>query len=249
MITENMIKESRAKDIIPIFSGHEVCEKNHKFGPTTRNYYLIHFCLNGSGELIDKFGCHKITPGELFIIRPGEISTYIADSNTPWEYSWIAFGGSMADIFDTDQSIYLFPMEIGTSVCELSLNGINSPAIFISLIYELIFYLFSEKKENTDITEKIKQYVIFNYMNDISVLSISDYFHFERSYLYRIFKRSSGMGIKEYIVKTRMEQAKILLKNGYSVGNTALAVGYKEQSNFSKAFTKHFGTPPNEIKG
>ena len=85
-------------------------------------------------------------------------------------------------------------------------------------------------------------------MNELSALAISDYFGYERSYLYRIFRNYSGMGIKEYIIKTRMEHAKLLLKNGYSVSNTALGVGYKEQSNFSKAFTKHFGTPPKEIK-
>ena len=37
---QNMIDDICTKDIIPIFSGHEVCEKNHKFGPYIRDYYL-----------------------------------------------------------------------------------------------------------------------------------------------------------------------------------------------------------------
>ena len=243
---QNMIDDICTKDIIPIFSGHEVCEKNHKFGPHIRDYYLLHFCLNGKGVLIDKFGNHTIRQGELFIIRPGETTTYLADGNTPWEYSWVAFGGELADLFNTDRSVYPFPIEIGLSLREFSIDRETNPAIFLSLIYKLIYYLFNEKKDNSSIPEKIRQYIDFNYMDNISVLTISNYFGYERSYLYRIFKNHLGVGIKEYIIKTRMEHAQILLKKGYSVGNTSLAVGYNDQTNFSKAYKKHFGESPKK---
>ena len=243
---QNMIDDICTKDIIPIFSGHEVCEKNHKYGPHIRDYYLLHFCLNGTGVLIDKFGNHTIRQGELFIIRPGETTTYLADGNTPWEYSWVAFGGELADLFNTDRSVYPFPIEIGLSLREFSIDRETNPAIFLSLIYKLIYYLFNEKKDNSSIPEKIRQYIDFNYMDNISVLTISNYFGYERSYLYRIFKNHLGVGIKEYIIKTRMEHAQILLKKGYSVGNTSLAVGYNDQTNFSKAYKKHFGESPKK---
>ncbi len=246
MNLENMIEEIEARDIVPIFSGHEACKKSHTFGPYVRNYYLIHFCLDGAGELIDKYGKHKIKKGELFIIRPGEITTYTADSESPWEYSWIAFGGDMAKIFDTGASVYSFPIEIGLSVRELSLDGISSPSVFISLIFKLIYHIFSETKESGNIAEKMKRYVKFNYMSDITVQKISEYFGFERSYLYRVFKNSTGLSIKEYITKTRMEQAKALLKKGYSVGSTAHAVGYLDQFNFSKAYKAYFGAAPKK---
>lgn len=243
---QNMIDDICTKDIIPIFSGHEVCERNHKYGPHIRDYYLLHFCLNGTGVLVDKFGNHTIRQGELFIIRPGETTTYLADGNTPWEYSWVAFGGELADLFNTDRSVYPFPIEIGLSLREFSIDRETNPAIFLSLIYKLIYYLFNEKKENSSIPEKIRQYIDFNYMDNISVLTISNYFGYERSYLYRVFKSYLGVGIKEYIIKTRMEHAQILLKQGYSVNKTSLAVGYKDQTNFSKAYKKHFGESPKK---
>ena len=120
-------------------------------------------------------------------------------------------------------------------------------AIFISLIYKLIYHLFDEKKGNASVPEKIKQYIDFNYMEDLSTLAISNHFKYERSYIYRIFKNHFGMGIKEYIIKTRMEHAQILLKRGYSVGKTSLAVGYKDQTNFSKAYKKYFGDLPRRV--
>lgn len=242
-----MLEQTGAKDLIPIFFGHELCEKNHKFGPYTRSYYLIHFCLNGSGELFDKFGRHTIRAGELFIIRPNEITTYVADEKDPWEYFWVSFHGDMAHLFNTERSTYPFPAEIGATVRGLVQNPTASPAVFIALLFHLVHHLFNEQTEPSDTAEKIRQYIRFNYMNDLTVRGISDYFGFERSYLFRIFKKSQGISVKEYIVKTRMEQAKLLLEKGCSVTSTANAVGYADPFNFSKAFKNYFGFAPKKI--
>lgn len=109
-VKEQSIDKSESQDLIPIFYGTEKCEKGHCFGPHARNYYIVHFCLSGCGTLQDKFGTHKISAGELFIIRPGEITTYTADKVTPWEYVWIAFEGKIAHLFSTDKSVYAYPM-------------------------------------------------------------------------------------------------------------------------------------------
>ena len=248
VLFELMIENCNLRDIVPIFSGYERCERSHSFGPYARNYYLIHFCLKGCGRLYDKYGEHEIKKGELFIIRPGEITTYTADSENPWEYAWIAFGGEGAKIFDTGNSVYPDSFEVGLAVRELREDGVTSPYIFISLLYKLIYGLFGEKRESGTIAEKMKRYIKFNYMEDVTVEKISDYFGFERSYLYRVFKNTYGVGIKEYITATRMKQAKNLLNKGYSVGNTAHAVGYRDQFNFSKAYKKHFGVPPKRTE-
>ena len=195
---DNFIDKLRAKDIVPIFSGYQKCKGGHEFGPRMRSHYLIHFCLSGSGRLFDKFGEHRIGAGELFVIRPGEITTYIADESDPWEYSWIAFEGDMANVFDTDRSVYRFSMEIGVRVKELTAASVSSPSIYISLIYRLMYESLNEVEESTDTIKKIKQYIKFNYMNDISVIQLSDYFGFERSYFYRMFKKHSGMTPTEY---------------------------------------------------
>jgi AraC-like DNA-binding protein len=41
-----------------------------------------------------------------------------------------------------------------------------------------------------------------------------------------------------------MEQAKALLSLGYTVSNTAFAVGYNDPFNFSKSYKKYFGIAP-----
>ena len=78
--------------------GSEKCAPGHSFGPASRNHFLFHYVLagngvlhapNASGEL-----CHyPVGQDEGFLLMPGHVTTYIADSRTPWEYMWIEFDG------------------------------------------------------------------------------------------------------------------------------------------------------------
>lgn len=248
MKKEILIGKTLNADILPLFAGHEKCAPSYAYGPHTREYYIIHFCLKGNGVLYDKFGKHPVRAGELFIIRPDEITTYQADASTPWEYSWLAFYGNAANVFNESASVYPSPENAGVEIQDLVDANETAPAIYTSIIYKLIYHLFTEKSPKQSFVEKVKQYVIFNYMNDITVESISHFFGFERSYLYRIFKKETNSSVKDFITKVRMNQAKKLLDKGYSVRNTAYAVGYKDQFNFSKAYKKHYETSPKERK-
>lgn len=80
-------------------------------------------------------------------------------------------------------------------------------------------------------------------MMDITASSVAREFRFEMSYLYRIFSKEYGIGIKEYIVKTRMEKARELLFDGMGVAECAHVVGYDE-FNFSRMYKKYYGLSP-----
>ena len=237
-------------DVSPIFIGEHICDSGHSFGPYMREYYLIHFCLSGCGVLKDKNGVHKISAGDLFIIRPGEITTYTADKKTPWNYYWIAFSGSHAGTFMSAESVYKTPDDMGERLKELVLSGVYTPEIYISFIYELMHRLFLEKTDSRDDdkVEKLRQYIRYNYMENLRVSALAHSFGFERSYLYRIFKNRYGVGIKEYITEVRMEYASKFLSEGYTVGESAHLVGYDDEFNFSKSFKRRFGVSPSELR-
>ena len=78
--------------------GYEQCDPGHSFGPATRNHYLFHYILSGTGTLMadnakGETQTYSIKSGQGFIIFPGQINTYIADKQLPWEYMWIEFDG------------------------------------------------------------------------------------------------------------------------------------------------------------
>lgn len=233
--------------VIPLFVGEEECKPLHSFGPYVREHYIIHVCLAGKGVLHDKFGTHKISAGELFVIRPGESTVYTADKEEPWHYAWLAFSGDMAKEFNTGRSTYTCPIEIKRRLPELVRRGENSAYAYTAMIYELIYHLFSKKQSPDKLTE-IKAYIDYNYMQDINVDKITKMFGFERSYLYRIFKNKFGVGVKEYMLEVRTERAKQFLADGYTVASTAFMVGYRDEFNFSRAFKERVGISPTEYK-
>ena len=247
---DNLIVDKILKmtDVVPLFVGEQRCESLYKFGPHIREYCLIHFCLSGKGTITDKHGVHRVSAGELFIIRPGEVTTYIADKDEPWHYAWIAFRGEAASVFLTERTVYKTPIAVEKRFSESVRAGILSAEVYASVIYELIYLLFSDSGSTPDKMHKIKRYIEYSYMEDIGVAGVARRFGFERSYLYRMFKERYGIGIKDYIIKVRMDKACELLLSGYSVADTAALVGYGDQFNFSKGFKKHFGIAPTEYK-
>lgn len=235
--------------ITPIFVGHHACECGHSYGPYVREYYIIHMCLCGKGTLKNKDGVFSVNPGELFVIRPGEVTTYNADTTDPWEYTWISFR-SDKELFNDGVSVFTTPQGIDDRLLQLVNSDFASRESCLALIYELICDLHHLKNDDLgDVkVRKIHRYIKYNYMLPISVNELAYSFGFERSYLYRIFKQKYGVGVKEYLTSVRMKRGKEFLSEGFSVKESAHMAGYEDEFNFSKVFKARYGVSPSEFK-
>lgn len=81
------------------FSGYEQTAPSHTCGPGIWPHYLLHYVLSGSGTFKSEKHSWRLTAGDAFLIIPGVVSAYAADSRDPWEYCWIGFDGrDAADI-------------------------------------------------------------------------------------------------------------------------------------------------------
>ena len=70
-----MLEDKQYTEFCPTVLGWEQCHVGHSFGPTVRNDYLIHFVVDGCGTFINQNATYNVTPGNAFVIRPGEICT------------------------------------------------------------------------------------------------------------------------------------------------------------------------------
>ena len=94
--------------------------------------------------------------------------------------------------------------------------------------------------------QRAKAYITAAYTSDITVEKIAAALSLDRRYLWRIFKEETGIGIKEYITRVRLECAARLLEGGRSVLEAAALCGYGDVSNFSRAFKRRYGSWPGE---
>ncbi len=237
------------QDLNPLFIGHEACAKGHRFGPSIRGYYLIHFVGKGAGTFYVDGRSLNVHTGEMFLIRPGEITVYAADANDPWEYSWIAFDGKYARRFDlltsrvNAVSEYYF-----NKLKEFSENGSVQADSTLVLLYTLTEELFREEQKRVDAVETIKSYIRNNYMKDLTVEQLAKLVYLDRRYIGRKFKEREGRTIQHYLISVRLGNAAEFLKSGYSVTQTALLCGYRDVFNFSKIFKKYFSVSPGNYK-
>ena len=250
--------------------GWEHCSPAHSFGPSSRNHYLFHYVISGSGTLManDSKGVtqtYQVKSGQGFLIFPKQITTYIADNEDPWEYTWLEFDGlrvkealnltdlSLDNPIYNDKSTYL-----RESMLNEMLYIVQHPK---ETPFHLIGHLFlfwdyftrSSKSKRLFETSKMSDYYIKeainfieqNFQNDISIEEIAEVCGINRSYLGKIFKKNVGKSPQEFLMNYRMVKATELLKlTDLSIADIGKAVSYENQLHFSRAFKTILGISP-----
>ena len=93
---------------------------------------------------------------------------------------------------------------------------------------------------------QIKQYIDDHYADLSSVSELADRFFYSREYISRLFRKYYNVSVSEYLTHLRINQSIQLLREGHSVTDSYLAVGFKSQSAYSLAFRKLIGLSPSE---
>lgn len=95
----------------------------------------------------------------------------------------------------------------------------------------------------------IINYINSNYMNDISLKTVSSYFFLSKFYTARIFKEITGQTFTEYLNTVRIMEAKRLLKEtNLSVLDICQKVGFENSSYFSVIFKNYVGCSPLQYR-
>lgn len=251
--------------------GMEQCPPAYSFGPATRNHYLFHYVLSGTGRLIanDSKGIsheYQIRSGEGFMIFPRQINTYIADPKLPWEYIWIEFDGMRArEIIETvglspDHPVYHASYKdlrenMKDEMIYIAEHHDATPFHLMGHLYLFIDYLSRSSSSQITASGRVRDfyikealnYIEQNFQNDISVENIASFCGLNRTYFGRIFKETVGKSPQQFLLSYRMAKAAELLKlTELSISDIGNAVGYPNQLHFSRAFKNVYGVSPRE---
>jgi len=107
----------------------------------------------------------------------------------------------------------------------------------------------SGKSSESNIIQKVKEYLGSNYSRDISLEDAADLVFLSPTYFSRIFKQQTGENFIDYVVRLRIEKAKELLADTqYKTYEISSLVGYKSSRYFSKIFKGFTGFTPSEYR-
>lgn len=230
-------------DLNPVIAGECLTIADHSDVGTIATYenYMIHYVRCGEGIFQYQDQTQRIHAGQLLILPPGTSFRFYPLPGTQWALRWVAFTGALAHRFGELPPIVDAPFGTFLTLCDL--NG-NTDMLPYKLASEL-FFLYSQllKPQNqrplTDTTEWITDYVKKNYMHPISVAGIAKTLGLDPDYLTRKFRKKTNMSVQQYILQTRVTNARQLLLLGHSVKEAAMMCGFNNASGFCQIFKKY----------
>jgi AraC-like DNA-binding protein len=119
-------------------------------------------------------------------------------------------------------------------------------------IDRILFYLASPAKmeiQEDDPVEQAIQYIQLHSCEDISLDTLSYIVRLSPSYFSHMFKRKTGYAPSEYVLKTRMEKAMLLLVHSHkTVSEIAEEVGYGSSAAFINIFKRKIEMSPKTYR-
>jgi AraC-like DNA-binding protein len=134
----------------------------------------------------------------------------------------------------------------------LSLLGVSLElqTHYLALLTHLLKY-YAEKPlavapvhaEKTAIS-RAKAYLHANVQTDVTLDELAKVADLNRAYLIRAFKKTLGLPPHAYLTQLRLVEAKKRLIAGEAISQVALALGFADQSHFSRTFKNTYGLTP-----
>ncbi len=110
-------------------------------------------------------------------------------------------------------------------------------------------YFLREKEETESITARAIAYMKANVGTKLTIAEICEEVHYNKSYLFRTFKKDTGSTIIEYFTRLKIEQAKKYLRDGkMNITQIAEALAFDTPNYFTKTFRKITGYSPLQYK-
>ncbi len=97
---------------------------------------------------------------------------------------------------------------------------------------------------NAETVSRIIAYINENLTTLESLDVLAQEFFFSKSYINRMFKKSTGSSVWDYVVLKRLLLSRTLLREGKQAGLVASECGFSDYSSFYRQFKNRFGISP-----
>lgn len=255
-----------------LFAGESQTAVSHRIGPKIYDYYLLHYIESGHGQFITEERTYRLTQGDIFLIHPAQLVSYIAHPEQPWHYRWIAFAGDQAESLVKQVGFTLHtPIarsseqeHIGYYLAQLlqsfatqkessDLAAIGYLHLILAEISELMMQQAALPGAESITRRTVKQmihYMSSQYAHPVSIEDMCSSLGYNRAYMSRIFKKETGMTPVTYLLKLRIDKARQLLRERpeLSTQQIAASVGLTDALYFSKQFKRFYEVSPTEYR-
>lgn len=95
-----------------------------------------------------------------------------------------------------------------------------------------------------EVIASVQEYIRNHPMDDLSLRNLSRIAGYSSFFFHRLFVQYAGQTPRSYVNHVRLDRAKALLRQNYTLEAVAGMIGMRHPSYFSRFFKEHMGCPP-----
>ena len=239
----------------------------HTFAPHTHEGYVLGIIERGAEQFSYRRSQHVAPVGSIVCINPGEMHTGSSAGEHGWTYRTLypstelvqraasELSGKPRDIPFFAEAV-IHDQEMMTEIF-LTHRALEEQASALEresrLLWTLSRFILRHADDHPRLRpfarehvgiQRVRSYLEENYAENISLEQLAAIAHLSPFHLLRSFRDQVGLPPHAYQLQTRILRAKPLLRLGMPCVETALAVGFADQSHFSRHFKRIVGVPP-----
>ena len=242
----------------------------HRFARHAHDHFVVGLVEEGIQQYTYKGARHTTPAGHMFFVNGEEPHTGEPASTGGYLYRTLCLGPEafrklVLDIVNRND----LPSLDGTVIADHRLLtklrrlhravAANAPAMHCeSLLLSAVRYLLEAHAESrmrvptagreSSVVQQVREYLEAHYSDDLSLAQLGALTSRSPFHVARTFSKTVGLPPHAYLESIRIRHARELLRSGMSLVDTALAVGYPDQSHFTHRFRRHTGFTPGQYR-
>ncbi len=228
-----------------------------------QKFYTLHFILSGSGTLNIYGKEYHLNQYDMFIVPPAVQMSYYPDEENPWTYIWFEFRGNDAEYYCRKMEVepgsplvhcyqpHHAYSAISNIFSRLDRNAEVRYYLALSFFYQIMDTCLSKVfYSDMGLIEQAITYIHCHFHSpQLRVETVCHDLNASYDQLSKNFKQSQGISMRDFIIQTRMNEAKVLLRtSSLSVSEVAHSVGYTDNIHFMKSFKRYTGVTAIEYR-
>jgi len=242
----------------------------HRFARHAHEHLVIALVEKGIQQYTYQGSVHRTPAGQIFFVDGGEPHTGEPATGDGYLYRTLCFNPRVftelaSEITDredlphfrsavvTDRLLFTQLLRLHRAVAN-GASTMDRESFLLAVVAHLTRTHLEQRRLSSEVgkedfvVRQVRDYLEAHYAEDVSLAQLGALTSRSSFHLARAFSKSLGLPPHAYLESIRVERARELLRSGLSVVDTALSVGYTDQSHFTHRFRRHTGITPGQYR-
>ncbi|HEY7890434.1 MAG TPA: AraC family transcriptional regulator [Steroidobacteraceae bacterium] len=242
----------------------------HRFARHAHDHLVIGLVEKGVQQYTYQGSLYRTYAGQIFFVDAGEPHTGEAATEFGYVYRTLCLDprvlvGVAREVTDREELPHFCNAVIADRRLFAKLLGLHRAvgsgastmhreALLLDVVAHLLRTHVERRRQSATVgrdefvVRQLRDYLEAHYFEDVSLTQLGALVSRSTYHAARVFSKVCGLPPHAYLESIRIQRARELLASGASVADTALAVGYPDQSHFTHRFRRHTGITPGRYR-